>query len=410
MGSIIEMVVFLAASAILTVYSIREDIQKHRAALLATEGQNEAVIADALGSWTNDNYASLLSQYTQSGNSTLTAPTIADLKTAGNLKQTYRAGPFWGGSYTIQVSMLPDGCTEQDGNCHVSWVFYPSLPYTRGGKPDVAGAAQIALAANSQGAQFGFSSTRNSGTISGISGTWTATNPLSGTPAAAILATNGVGNDGNSLYIRRDGSLTWTGSQNVNGVDLHNVGSIDATGTIAAPVVAASNVDVSNAVRSPGTLYVQNAAGTDSAPIDTGAAAVHGNATVYGALEIANTATPRTSCTSTTGTTRIAANADGTGQVLSCQYTTSGYQWIPVSGPSPRYQYYTVTNGSSVPAPTCSAGGSPQVLIVPQNFYVDTTAQINTYVSGTGPWTVHMTDGQGADIGAQGVVETYCAY
>jgi hypothetical protein len=27
-------------------------------------------------------------------------------------------------------------------------------------------------------------------------------------------------------------------------VDLHNVGSIDATGTIAAPIVAASNVDV----------------------------------------------------------------------------------------------------------------------------------------------------------------------
>ncbi|WP_321853339.1 hypothetical protein [Paraburkholderia tropica] len=406
MGSIIEMAVFLAASAILTVYSIREDIQKHRAALLATEGQNEAVIADALGSWTNDNYATLLSQYTQSGSSTLTAPTIADLQTAGNLKQTYRAGPFWGGSYTIQVSMLPDGCTEQDGNCHVSWVFYPSLPYTRGGKPDVAGAAQIALAANSQGAQFGFSSTRNSGTISGISGTWTATNPLSGTPAASILATNGVGNDGNSLYIRRDGSLTWTGSQNVNGVDLHNVGSIDATGTIAAPIVAASNVDVSNAVRSPGTLYVQNAAGTDSAPIDTGAAAVHGNATVYGALEIANTATPRASCTSTTGTTRIAANADGSGQILSCLFN----QWVPVSGPSPRYQYYAVTNGTYVPAPTCSAGGSPQILIVPQNFYVDTTAQVNTYVTGAGPWTVSMTDGQGADIGAQGVVETYCAY
>ncbi|WP_321817830.1 MULTISPECIES: hypothetical protein [unclassified Paraburkholderia] len=406
MGSIIEMVVFLAASALLTVYSIREDVEKHRAALLATEGQNEAVIATALGNWSNEKYPTLLAQYTQSGNSTLTAPTIADLQTAGNLKQSYRAGPFWGGSYTIQMSMLPVGCTEQDGNCHVSWVFYPSQAYTRGGKPDVSGAAQIALAANAQGAQFGYSSTRNPGTISGLNGAWTATNPLSGTPAAAILATNGQGDDGNSLFIRRDGSLTWTGSQNVNGVDLHNVGSIDATGTIAAPVVSASNAEVANAVRSPGTLYVQNAAGTATAPIDTGAAAVHGNATVYGALEVANTATPRTSCTSTAGTTRIAANADGSGQILSCLYN----QWVPVSGPSPRYQYYTVTNGSYVPAPTCSAGGSPQVLIVPQNFYVNSTAQVNSYVTGSGPWTVYLTDGQGADIGAQGVVETYCAY
>ncbi|MEI7297416.1 hypothetical protein WCQ02_35285 [Paraburkholderia tropica] len=410
MGSIIELAVYLAAATILTVYQIREDIQKHRAALLASEGQNEAVIADALGSWANDNYATLLSQFTQSGNAALTAPTVADLKTAGNLKQSYRAGPFWGGSYTIQVSMVPDGCTEQDGNCHVSWVFYPSLPYTRDGKPDVSGAAQIALAANSQGAQFGFSSTRNSGTISGISGTWTATNPLSGTPAAAILATNGAGNDGNSLYIRRDGSLTWTGSQNVNGVDLHNVGSIDATGTIAAPIVSASNVDVSNAVRSPGTLYVQNAAGTDSAPIDTGAAAVHGNATVYGALEVANQATPRASCTSTTGTTRIAANADGSGLMLSCQYMTSGYEWLPIGGTTLRYGYYTVSNGSTVPAPYCASGGIPAILLDAQGLYVDPTATVNLGATGTGPWTVTITDGSGAGIQGVAIATTYCEF
>ncbi|HEY4803600.1 MAG TPA: hypothetical protein VIH96_13380 [Paraburkholderia sp.] len=406
MGSIIEMAVFLAASAILTVYSIREDIQKHLASLLATEGQNEAVITDALGRWANENFSTLLTQYTQSGNSTLTAPTIADLQTAGNLKQTYRAGPFWGGSYTIQMSMLPAGCTETAGNCHVSWIFYPSLPYTRNGKPDVSGAAQIAVAANSQDVQFGYSSTRNTATISGLNGAWTANNPLTGTPAAAILATNGQNSDGNSLYIRRDGSLTWTGDQNVNGVSLHNVNSIDATGTIAAPAVSASNVAVSSAVRTPSTLYVQNSAGTAPAPIDAGAAAVHGNATVYGALEVANMATPRASCTSTAGTTRIAANADGSGQLLSCLYN----QWVPVSGPAPRYQYYTVGYGSNVPAPQCSAGGSPQILLVPQTFSVDTTAQVNAYTTGTGPWTVYLTDGSNANIGAQGVVETYCAY
>jgi hypothetical protein len=78
------------------VYSIREDIQKHRAALLATEGQNEAVIADALGSWTNDNYATLLSQYTQSGNSTLTAPTIADPEDRRQSQADVPRGPVLG--------------------------------------------------------------------------------------------------------------------------------------------------------------------------------------------------------------------------------------------------------------------------------------------------------------------------
>ena len=406
MGSIIEMMVFLAASAILTVYSIREDVQKHRATLLATEGQNEAVIADALGSWASENYSTLLAQYTQSGNASLPAPTLADLQTAGNLKQAYRAGPFWGGTYTIQLAMLPAGCTEQAGNCHVSWVFYPSLPYMRNGTPDVVGAAQIALAGSANGSQFGYSSTRNPQTISGINGAWTASNPLPGTPAAVILATNGPSDDGNSLYIRRDGSLTWTGSQNVNGVDLHNVGNIDAQGAIAAPAVSASNVAVSNAVRSPGTLYVQNAAGNTPAPIDTGAAAIHGNAVVSGSLAIANTGVPRGWCSSPPGTTNLYANADGSGQILSCV----GNQLMPVSGPAPRYNYYTVTYGSYVPAPPCSSGGSPQILLAPTSFYINETAQFNAYVSGTGPWTVYLTDGNNANIGAQGVVETYCAY
>jgi hypothetical protein len=403
MGSIIEMVVFLAASAILTVYSIREDIQKHRASLLATEGQNEAVIAGALGRWSNENYSTLLAQYTQSGNSTLTAPTIADLHTAGNLKQAYRAGPFWGGTYTIQMSMLPAGCTEAAGNCHVSWIFYPSLPYTRNGKPDVSGAAQIALAANSQDAQFGYSSTRNSATISGLNGTWTATNPLSGTPAAAILATNGQNSDGNSLYIRRDGSLTWTGDQNVNGVSLHNVNSIDATGTVAAPTLAASNVAVANAVRTPSTLYVQNAAGSAPAPINSG------DATVTGAIRATQTITPgavavpRAYCPNNGDG---ALNADGSGQWLNCLY----HVWMPMSGPAPRYGYYVVANGSVVPSPTCPSGGSPQILVVPQSFYVDPTATVNYQGPGAGPWTISITNGQGAPIDAQGVVETYCAY
>jgi hypothetical protein len=404
MDSIIEMAVYLAAMAILTVYSIREDIQKHRTSLLATEGQNEAVIADALGSWASEKYSTLLAQYAQTGNAALTAPTVADLQTAGNLKQTYRAGPFWGGSYMIQLSMLPKGCTQDAGNCHVSWIFYPSLPYTRDGKPDVSGAAQIALAASAQGGQFGYSSTRNPATISGINGAWKASNPLTGTPAAAILATNGPNADGNSLFIRRDGSLTWTGDQNVNGVSMHNINSIDATGMIAVPLVSASDVAVTNAIRTPNALYVKNAAGTAPAPVNTGNDTVNGTLQVSQTIQPGAVATPRTYCP-TNGA--AATNGDGRGQWLSCQ----DHVWLPIGGPAQRYYYYNqITNGTVVPAPNCMGQGAPQIVISHQSFQVDTTATLNVATQGTGPWTVLLTDGKGAASNETAEAETYCAY
>jgi hypothetical protein len=402
MGSLIELVFFLAAAAILTLVSIQQDLAKKRGEVLAAEGQNEAVIVSALASWVNDNFSTLVTQYTQSGDAALTAPTFDDLQSSGELKQNYTAGPFWGGAYTIQMSMVPAGCTADAGNCHVSWAFYPTEPFTRNGQPDVEGAAQIALAGNASGVQFGYSSSRNPGTIYGIDGAWNAVNPLPGSPAGAILATNGSGSDGTSLYIRRDGSLTWTGDQDVNGVSLHNVNNIDAEGTIAAPAVAASNVAVSNAVETPGTLEVLDAAGTAPAPIRTGAATVSGNATITGTAQLGNIAVPRAACTGTA----IAGEYDGSGVMFSCQ----GGIWLPVGGPTMRYGSYEVQNGWGVPAPACSQGGIPAIVIDPASLYVDTTAVVNYSFSGTGPWTAWITDGQGNGIQGSAVAKTYCTY
>ena len=403
MGSLIEMVVFLAASAILTVVSIQQDVAKRRSEVLAAEGQNEGVIVCALASWVSDNFSNLLTQYTASGgNPVLSAPTLAQLKSSGELKQNYATGPFWGGAYTIQMSMVPAGCTQAAGNCHVTWAFYPSMPYKRNGVSDVEGAAQIALAGNASNGQFGYSSTRNSATVYGINGAWNASNPLPGAPAAAILATNGSVDDGTSLYIRRDGSLTWTGDQNVNGVSLHNVNSIDATGTIAAPTLSASNVAVSNSVRTPGTLQVENAAGTAAAPINTGAATINGNATISGTAQLGNIAVPRGACSGTV----VAGENNGSGVMFSCQ----GGIWLPIGGTTLRYDYYQVSNGQVVPAPPCSPNAAPAVVIDPKSIYVDSTATWNVSFTGTGPWTVWFTDGWSNAVQGVAIATTYCAY
>jgi hypothetical protein len=276
--------------------------------------------------------------------------------------------------------------------------MYTSLPLRKGAQYDVDGASQIAQAG---GAQFGFSRTQGASTINGLNGGWTATNPLGNLPAV-VLATNGPGTDGNSLYIRRDGSLTWTGSQDVNGVDLHNVGSIDATGTIAAPTLAASNVAVSNAVQTPGTLLVQNATGTAPAPINTGAATIQGNATVTGTVTVGNIAVPDAVCTGT----GIAGDTDGTGVMFSCQRG----QWKAIGGSWLRYGFYSVANGTGVPAPVCATGGVPEIVVTPQAAYIDPTAVFNFTVSGSGPWTVFIADGSGNPISGWGEATTYCAY
>src|SRR6201999_1641118 len=131
-----------------------EDAAKRHLQVLTAEGQNEAVINAALGSWVTNHYATL----TQNGPVDVVpasdVPTLTDLFTAGNLTQAHANGPFWGGSYVISMSVGPSTCTVSAGDCHVTYVMYPSAPVTRGGKPDVIGASQIAQAG---GNAFGFS-------------------------------------------------------------------------------------------------------------------------------------------------------------------------------------------------------------------------------------------------------------
>ena len=405
MFSIIEMAIVLVAMALLTIQGIKDDVAKRRTAMLTAEGQNEAVINAALGNWVTDNYGALVAQLVAPGPTAVTPPTLAQLQSGGYLKVNYAAGPIWGGTYMIQMSVGPAGCSTGGSSCQVSYLFYPSKPVTKNGQPDVAGAGVVAQAA---GNGFGFSKTQNSSTVYGLNGAWNASNPLAGAPAAVVMATNGPATDGNAVYIRRDGSLTWTGDQNVNGVSLHNVNSIDATGAIAASTLSASNVAVSNAVRTPGTLNVQNAAGTAPAPINTGAATVNGDATVTGTVTAGNVAVPRAACAGT----GFASAYDGSGMPFSCQRDPiSGARvWLPIGGSWQQYARYVVSYGTWVPAPSCNAGGTPEILLAPQAVQIDPTAALNFNVNGAGPWTVVVTDGSGSPVWVNAVATTYCAY
>ncbi|MGU7771763.1 hypothetical protein ACV229_16530 [Burkholderia sp. MR1-5-21] len=425
MFSIIEMTVVLVAAAMLTVVSIKDDVAKRRTEVLTAEGQNEGVLYQALVQWVTDNYTSLVSQLVAPGPTSVTPPTLGQLQSAGYLKTTYASGPYWGGTYNVAMSVGPAGCASAPGGCHVSFTFYPSKPVTRNGQPDPVGASIVAQAAATG---FGFSKAQNSATVYGLNGSWTAANPVPGTPPGVVLAVNGPSTDGNSVYIRRDGSLTWTGDQNANGVSINNLKNVTATGNISAATanLQAGNAlnigggaiyygDSTNAAIRTGTLYVQNQGGSAPAPIVTGDSTTNGNSIVTGNSTVQNNlyvwqtitpgraAWPRGWCP-TNGA--AAQNADGRGQWLSCQDNV----WLPIGGTALRYNYYVVQNGWSVPTPPCMMGGTPQIVATPQNIYVDPTATLNVTTSGSGPWTVWITDGNGNGMGGNVVVETYCAY
>jgi hypothetical protein len=381
MFSIVEMVVVLVAAALMTVIGIKEDVAKRRAQVLSAEGQNEAVINAALGDWVTNNYAATIAGGPVAVVSN--PPTLNDLFTQGNLKQPHAAGPFWGGSYVISMSVGPATCTVANGDCHVTYVMYPSKPLMRGSQPDVVGASQIAQAG---GNAFGYSKVQNSGTITGLNGAWTATNPIAGNPAAVILATNGPTSDGNSVYIRRDGALTWTGDQNVNHVSLHNVHNLDAEGTISA-----ANVGATGAIAASGTIAADGA-------VNAGTTVTTGHI-----------GWPRTACSTPNAMTGA---TDNSGFMLSCQNVSGVLEWMPVGGPKQWYGYTNIWSGGGtfVPAPVCPAGGTPEITVTGQSLYVDPTAAINYPFNGTGPWTVYITDGSGSVISGTAVASTWCAY
>ncbi|WP_333983345.1 shufflon system plasmid conjugative transfer pilus tip adhesin PilV [Burkholderia gladioli] len=130
-------------------------------------------------------------------------------------------------------------------------------------------------------------------------------------------------------------------------------------------------------------------------------------------LSLTNAAVPNSPCTNYgVNATSISANADGSGQILSCQLTVQGARWMPIGGPILRYGYFTVADSSFVPAPNCPSGAQQLLQLSLQGFTVNQTATVNggpATWTGNG-WIVHMQDGAGNSLPGTATVGTYCYY
>ncbi|KND57804.1 hypothetical protein BVER_03431 [Candidatus Burkholderia verschuerenii] len=370
MGSILEMLIVLVGAALLTVQGIKEDIAAKRQNMLQIEGQNIASINAALGSYITTNFGALIPPgFSQTTATAITAPTLAQLSAQANNKVAFRPGPFWGGTYQVAMSIVPDNCSTSAGNCHIATQIYPSAPLMKAGTADIAGAGILTAAG---GAQFGYSTNRAPGIITGNQGQWTFPNPV-GNRAGTILAINGFGSDGTSPYYRRDGALPLTGTMNANNQDIQNAGNVSAK---TLKLQAGNSLQISNgaiyygdtvnaAVRTNGTLYIQNEQATGAAPINAGD--ITSNDTVSGNAVNANVANINAS----------AGNCGWNGVTIrnNTMYVCNKHgNWVGVSAlvsnQTADSQYSGWYNGCGVTPPACGPGGTAWYRITPQNMAI----------------------------------------
>jgi len=420
MGSILEMMIVLIGAAFLTIQGIKEDIAAKHINLLQIEGQNEAAINSALGSYITNQYGTLIPvNYSQTTATAMAAPTLTTLENQSNNKVVFKNGPFWGGTYQIAMQIVPNVCSTAAGTCHIATQLYPSQPLLTRGTPDIAGAGILAAAG---GASFGYSTNKNPTTITGLNGQWTTANPLA-SQAGTILAINGLGADGNSPYYRRDGSLPLTGGMNANGQNISNAGAVTAN-SLTLPVGNNLNIgggaiyygDATNAaVRTNGALYVQNEAGSAAANVNMAAlgattaslstnggaltigtggvnfygdqnssAAIRGNNGLY-VQDLAGNAAPiqQVASINSTGTitaptvniNTVAANCSwntitmrGANQMWVCNKWGN---WVPISNLVGNFTTDSKLQGYSnqwqVAVPVCGPGGSPWWSVIPSS-------------------------------------------
>lgn len=170
-----------------------------------------------------------------------------------------------------------------------------------------------------------------------------------------------------------------------------------------------------------------------------------GSVTTAGYYQFSGSGAVKASTCSTTGA--MAQNADGSGQILSCQQglwlpagvaigsvgqscstqggigqDTSGNglicqsgAWEPVQARMGAWamegSYYT-QNGSVVSKPTCLNGATPSIIITPGAANtVNSSGSVNFYATDNGSsWTVNMVDGNGNALQGYALSQTYCGY
>ncbi len=226
------------------------------------------------------------SVYGPNGNNTTTtypvaniySPTIAELITAGFLSSGFSSTALVYASdntkpeYAIKIT---PSTAANCPNCDLRGLVY----LNKAVKTDEIKNLGTSIAAIGANGLYSVETNTDAGTTStklyGRDGSTQRDNPVSGTPAGILAASNAYSTSGLSNFMRIDGTATPTGDQNWNTKNLTNVGSLTAgTGTVNT-TTGVWSADATTGVIEPGVRIDSNGN-------------IYASGTIYGTL--ANTA------------------------------------------------------------------------------------------------------------------------
>lgn len=237
-----------------------------------------------------------------------------------------------------------------------------------------------------------------------------------------------VGLPYDSVYLRMDGSNAMRGNLNMGGKGVYGVGyGINNTGITAANSTSATNAIITDGLTVNGTatlagntnitsgnLSVTNA-GSFGSLNSNGTLNVSGVSTLNSSLNVGGTASV-TGNISTDGNVRLTSNAGDVKMTgLLSTHTTDSLKSLAPN--LVEVASYIVGDGVSVSPPSCGAGGSPRIFVIPSSavapIYAGSVGYIFSAIGpASGPWTVNAKDSAGNPLPGASIAlaRTFCSF
>ncbi|OIR06039.1 phage tail fiber adhesin Gp38 [mine drainage metagenome] len=281
-------IVLLIASILMMSYTrfLQDSIQDDKSAAIAAHLKT---VTGGVNTYISSNFDALVSGAAISGVASPLLPTITELKNTGYLAQNVQTQNLARTNWLIQIGKTPTGCVAPA--CDLNAIVYSDKGFIKiaDGRPDWMLASRTA---GKVGGDGGTSLTSNLAVIAGENSSWTATNPVAASNAAAVVAMRtGYGSQGFSQFIRNGDTrnLTLNGALAINGASgvtatSANLGTLTAsTITASGNITSAGNISatgkVSGAYIMPNTIIV---AGTACAPgVANGSIAKGSDGSIY---------------------------------------------------------------------------------------------------------------------------------
>lgn len=288
------------------------------------------------------------------------APTIPELQALGLLNTNFSTTNQYNGGYGVRISKLPAGCVAP--NCDIENLVYltNAIINPANGRLDEAALGQAAQVMQADG---GYSDSATPGSITGPSGAWSVSNPVTsaGNPVAGILAMRtGYNSSTLAQFMRRDGQLPATGPQDMGGQNVNNVATLNSTtinnsgNASVGGTLGVTGQTNTNGINNSGTITTGTLNATTA---NVTGALTAGTATVNGALTAGNTTingtTTHNGATTVNGTlgvsgaATLASTLTVSGATTTAGLTNNGQLTNSGDIKAPRVYLTTIVNAGS---------------------------------------------------------------